>query len=185
MDYGADSGGRIVADHSKCGRMATFVEVQASMVEAMELWHRTPGDGRWPFAGDGPWHLVTPDATDVGRAEHVLNAEREGEPAAEPPRRLPLSLAEVERRDRVSEWIKLAPERDRKLVALVLSRLAKGDKRVKWSKIRQQLIKSGEPAISARGLGMRYSRAVTAIVQALNAAENGAGIVSSPGIARR
>ncbi len=155
-------------------KLLTFGEVQALLVEAMELWHRSPGDGRWPFAGDGPWHLVTPDATDVGRAEHVLNAEREGKPAAEPPRRLPLSLAQIEQRDRISEWIKLAPERDRKLVALVLDRLARG-KQVKWNKVREQLIRAGEPAITARGLGMRYSRAITQIARGLKNGGNPGG----------
>lgn len=149
----------------------SFAEVQEAMIEAMELWHRSPGEGRWPFAGDGPWHLVTPDASDAGRAEFVLNAEREGNAAAEAPRRLPLSLEEVQRRDLVSEWMKLAPERDRKLLTLVLARYARGDRQIKWKRIREQLIRSGEAPISARGLGMRYSRAITQIARSLKMAD--------------
>jgi hypothetical protein len=160
-------------------RVWTFKAVEDQMIEAMELWARSPGDKRWPFAGDGPWSLVVPDASDVGIAEHVLNAEAEGRPATEAPRRLPLTREEIRKRDRVSEWLRFAPEADRKLVGLVLARLALGRK-PKWRTIRSQLIKAGEPAITARGLGMRYSRAITAIVKALNAAENRSGIVSTP-----
>lgn len=164
-----------VAKHS-----LTFDEVEERLIEAMDLWHRSPGEGRWPFASDGPWHLVVPDASDAGRAEHILNAEREGKAAAETPRRLPLLLAEVERRDRTSEWIGHAPERDRRLVTLVLAHKARSDRPVKWSRIRQQLIKAGEASISARGLGMRYSRAITAIAKSLNSLKSGADGVSMP-----
>jgi hypothetical protein len=157
----------------------SFAAVQEMMVEAIELWKRTPGDGRWPFANDGPWHLVRPEG-EADVAEIVLNAEREGKPAVDIPKRLPLSRADVRRRDQISEWLRFAPERDRKLVALVLARLARGEKNVKWAKVRRQLIKAGEPSITARGLGMRYSRAITEIVKALNGAENRGGILSTP-----
>lgn len=171
MVYQDGYGGRVCGDGSGAGKVPSFADVERQMVEAMELWQRTPGEGRWPFAGDGPWHLVTPDASEAGRAEFVLNAEREGKAAAEAPRRLPLSLEEVRRRDAISEWLRLAPEQDRRLVTLVLARYARGDKQIKWKRIREQLIRSGEPAISARGLGMRYSRAITAIARSLKMAD--------------
>src|SRR4051794_25298419 len=43
------------------GRIAfwTFEAVQERLVEAMRLWWRSPGGGRWPFAGDAPWQLMT------------------------------------------------------------------------------------------------------------------------------
>jgi hypothetical protein len=37
----------------------TFDAVKERLVEAMRLWWRSPGEGRWPFASDAPWHLMT------------------------------------------------------------------------------------------------------------------------------
>jgi hypothetical protein len=157
----------------------SFSLVEEKLVEAMQLWRRSPGGGSWPFASDGPWHLVQPDDTGAARAEILLNAEREGKPAVEAPKRMPLTRDEVKERDEVSEWMRFAPERDRKLVAVVTDFYARGYKQIKWKKVRDVLIRSGEPSISARGLGMRYSRAITAIAKRLNSPEMLAGGVST------
>jgi hypothetical protein len=132
----------------------TYDEVQEDLVEAMLMWMRAPGGGRWPFASDGPWHLIRKEWEDWDARE----------PA--PLRRLPLTLADVRRRDRVSEWLLLAPEADRQLIVIVLGQLARGVKRVSWKKVRSML----DAEISPRGLGMRYSRSIAAIVRALAAA---------------
>jgi hypothetical protein len=173
MNYYDEENGRIDLHASSRGSFATFEDVQAQLVEAMELWMRSPGDGRWPFAGDGPWHLVRDDGSEQAAWDARVNQhERAKAGDVPPPRRLPLSIEEVERRDLISEWIQLAPERDRKLVALVLAWKARTpNKPVEWKRIRQRLIRSGEPAITARGLGMRYSRAITAIVRSLKTAD--------------
>lgn len=169
MNYENGSNGRAQSEGSKGGSFHTFESVQDQLIEAMQLWRRSPGDGRWPFAGDGPWHLVRTEATAQEAWDIKRNAHDMGRSTAElPARPLPLSLEEVALRDATSEWIALAPERDRKLVALVLEHKACSDKPVKWTRIRQQLIRAGEPTITARGLGMRYSRAITAIAKALN-----------------
>jgi hypothetical protein len=61
----------------------SFAEVQEDLVEVMQMWWRAPGGGRWPFASDGPWHLIRKEWEDWDARE----------PA--PLRRLPLSLADV------------------------------------------------------------------------------------------
>lgn len=152
----------------------TFKQVEERMVEAMRLWRRSPGGGGWPFAGDGPWHLVRDDGSWQAEWDHRANAHRQG--YQEKPRALPLSVEEVAERDRVSEWLRFVPERDRRLVVLALVQLASGAPHPKWSRIRLQL----KEEIGARGLGQRYSRAITAIVRRLGMAENLPYGVSSP-----
>lgn len=132
-------------------RIWSFAEVVEDLVEVMQMWRRAPGGGKWPFASDGPWHLIRKEWEDWDARE----------PA--PLRRLPLSIADVKRMDRVSEWLLLAPEADRQLIVIVIGQLAQGVARVSWKKVRTLLDAENSP----RGLGMRYSRAVTRIARAL------------------
>ena len=152
----------------------TFDAVQERLVEAMRLWHRSPGGGRWPFASDAPWHLMTRAARiecagyREGRekqlhlqAEDAEEAKRwEGSDA-----RGPLSRDDVARRDEATEWLSIIPARDRRLVILALTQLAKGAKQVAWVRLKPLL----GVEFGADGLRMRYSRAVSGIAKALNA----------------
>jgi hypothetical protein len=150
------------------GSFWSFEIVEERLVEAMRLWRRSPGDGRWPFAGDGPWHLVRDDGSAQAAWDHNLNALQMGRPATEKPKPLPLSRAEVAERDQASDWIsRYVPERDRKLVVLGLIQLANGNSRVRWSDIRRKL----GAEVQAQSLGKRYSRAITAIARGLNSAD--------------
>lgn len=172
MNYRSRISGRIVEDPSEVGRVLTFAEVQERLVEAMILWRRSPGGGRWPFAGDGPWHLVRDDGSWQAAWDHNLNALQTGRPATEKPRPLPLSRAEVAERDRVSEWLRFVPERDRRLVVLALTQLARGHSSPRWSVIRPML----NAEIGTRGLAQRYSRAITNIVKSLKRLGDGVSI---------
>lgn len=134
--------------------------VEEQLIAAFVLWQRSPGEGRWPFAGDGPWHLVQ-------RSRHAGDYDaRGGDLEAEiEPRPLPLTRAEVEQRDRVTAWIELIPDADdRRLVGMALQSLASGRERVPWRRLLRKMgLKHG-----ADGLRMRYSRAITAICSTLN-----------------
>jgi hypothetical protein len=130
----------------------SYAEVQEDMVETLVMWRRAPGGGRFPFAKDGPWHLIRKEWEDYDARD----------PA--PLRRLPLTIADVARMERVSEWLQLAPEGDRQLIVIVLGQLARGAKRVSWKAVRERLDAENSP----RGLGMRYSRAIARIAQALS-----------------
>jgi len=162
------SRGGSIGDGRKDDGFWTFADVEARLIGAVELWRRSPGGGRSPFAGDAPWELAFRDAPGPGSAYSWDVIKEEAEAAAR--RRVPLSRAEVAERDAASALILLAPERDRRLVVVTVAAKASG-RRVRWSEIRRALGPQGRPGgTGLRGLGMRYSRAVTAIARALNGA---------------
>lgn len=161
----------------------TFDAVQERLVEALHLWERSPGGGRWPFAGDGPWQLITRKvrmAEGMVMGMDITRLLQEDDDAETRQwlgreRRRSLSRDEVARRDEASEWLAFVPAEDRELVVLALGCLAKGAKHVPWMRLRKPLgVKFG-----ADGLRKRYSRAITAIAVALNGADFRDGSVSS------
>jgi len=144
----------------------TFDLVRGQLVEAMRLWHRSPGGGRWPFASDGPWHLMTREQM-AGDYDARGGFDGSSDVRLRP---LPLTREEVARRDAVSEWLRFVPAaRDRTLLVLCCHYYARGHRCLPWSRIRRRMmVKRGEG-----GLRKRFERAVFAIAKALNAAENG------------
>jgi len=150
----------------------TFAAVEERLIETMLLWRRSPGSGRWPFAGDAPWQLMTRatrieeggfkgrelqlrmQAEDVEEAKANEGRERSG----------PLTREDVARRDETSDWLRHVPEDDRRLVILVLVRRAAGVKRIDWARIKREL----SAGIEHKGLYRRYSRAIAGIAAALN-----------------
>jgi hypothetical protein len=135
----------------------SFADVEARLVEAMRFWWHVEGAG-WPFASDGPWHLIAADKT--------WDWDMDRRPDVRVPK-LPLSRAQMERRDEATGWLRHAPERDRKLVVLAVTALAAGRKVVPW----RALLRPMGLSLGAHGLRKRYSRAVTCICEALNTAE--------------
>lgn len=129
----------------------SFEAVEARLVETVELWRRMPGGGPSPVAKDGPWHLIRAEWGDYADADAA-------------PRRLPLTRAEHAAMIEASGWLAFAPERDRRLVVLAVTELARGRGQVPWLELRAKMgVRFG-----ADGLRMRYSRAITAIARALN-----------------
>jgi len=153
----------------------TFDLVREALVEASVLWRRSPGSGRWPFASDGPWHLMTRE-TSAGDYDARGGFDASSDVAV---RALPLSVEEVERRDMVSEWLRLVPKaEDRRLVAVCCEIYASGTKQLPWGRIKRVMgVERGEG-----GLRKRFERAVGAIAMGLNAAELRARNVSRGGI---
>lgn len=135
----------------------TFDMVEERLVETVHLWRRSPGDGRSPFATDGPWELVK-------REVYGPDVDKDA-----PLPRLPLRRSEVAARDEASGWLLIVPERDRRLVVLAVTELAKGAAQVPWMRLRRPMgLKLG-----ADGLRKRYTRAIQAICQRLNARNGG------------
>lgn len=131
-----------------------FDRLEARLVEAMQFQWRTEG-GTWGFASDGPWHLIVRDWWDWAAHED------------KPVPRIPLSREQLRRMEEASGWLAYAPERDRKLVVLAITSLAAGRKVVPFrALLRPMGLRTG-----ADGLRKRYSRAINAICQVLNAAE--------------
>jgi hypothetical protein len=142
----------------------TWEMVRDELVEVAVLWWRSPG-GRGPaYATDGPWRQMTRDQA-VGDYDARGGDGTSSDVAIRP---LPLSCSEVDRRDRVSAWLGHVPvSDDRRLLVMAIGQLATGRSNVSWKRIRRAMgIAHGE-----FGLRKRYERSITAIAEALNAAE--------------
>lgn len=150
-------------------------ELEERLIACHELWWRTPGEGRWPFAGDGPWHLIQGEAGDYagvgsdGAEEYETRSGRRIElklrvvDSAAP--RVPLSRAEVSARDRVTAWLELLPDPfDRALVWRASMRPGRAQVRPSWKRIGGELGWRG----SENGLKWRWRKAMAALVCALN-----------------
>ena len=142
-----------------------FQSIVAELVECAELWHRTPGAGSGPWATDGPWRQMQQNSYWFNYDAGTGKPEEQEE--TRPPR-LPLSVAEVARRDRVSEWLRFVSlPANRKLVVLVVVQLARGEHedRIEWSR----LLKPLGQARGAGGLRQRWETAIHQICVAVNA----------------
>ena len=168
MTYQCAVAGRVGQEGSKAGRVGRigWEEAQVALVEAVRMLKRMPGEGRMPFATDGPWHLISRR----DRAEGDLQAwqqERELEAVREERNRARaagLSAEEVTWMETVLGWLEQVAERDRKLVVLAVQQLAGGAARVRWSKVKAELVASGvAETVGDRALGMRYVRALRAL----------------------
>lgn len=155
------------------GAFWTFDAVEDRLIEAMRFaWRDTPG--RWPFASDGPWHLMRAAAGDYDARGGDLDT---------PSLRIPLTRAERARMDEAVGWLALIPPPvrpkartagggcDARLVVLATRKLAahrasrdgKPKGQVRWSQLLRPMgMKKGGGA-----LGRRYERAVAAIVAEL------------------
>lgn len=175
MTYADVLAGRVEIEPSKTGRddFWTFEAVQERLVETMHLWRRSPGEGRWPFASDAPWHLMT-RRTRIECAEYPqgreLQLHMQAEDAEEASRWLgrdrngPLSREDVARRDETSEWLGWVSNDARKVVVAVLVQLAAGRTNVDWSRVKAAV----GVEIGNKGFYRRYTRSITAIAKRLN-----------------
>lgn len=136
------------------------------MIEAMRFaWRDEPGS--WPFAGDGPWHLIRKEWSDHGAHDAAVMP------------RIALSRAERARMDEAMGWLRLTNGSgvkqlgeggDALLIVLATRKLAahrgEGRGRVDWMAVLRRL-----PVHRGAGmLAQRYSRAVTVIVKHLDKA---------------
>lgn len=160
--------------------------IEEGFVRCHELERREPGGGRWPFAGDGPWHLIQGEVGDVAQAGDwsetliVNEAGRELQVRKIDSRapRAPLSSREVEELAALRAWLQLIPlcektkwsrgdldlQHDRKLVWLATMRLHAGAGRVEWAALKQWI---GSPR-SPDALVQRYRRALAVVACRLN-----------------
>ena len=145
----------------------TLLAVQERLVGVHGLWRRTPGDGRSPFACDGPWHLMLREVGDiVGHYSETLLTNAAGKEMQvrkvdQSAPRTPLRTAEVAERDLVTGWLTLLAEPlDRKVVWLATAHLARGEDAPGWTEIKR--ITGAVQGPSA--LAWRYRKALAALV---------------------
>jgi hypothetical protein len=82
-----------------------------------------------------------------------------------PLRPLPAARREIADMEEAFAWVLAAKPDDRRLIALAIGALARGDKRVPWMRLRKPMgVKLG-----AHGLRKRYERAMHLVVKAANA----------------
>ncbi|HEY1605608.1 MAG TPA: hypothetical protein VGF77_08405 [Allosphingosinicella sp.] len=129
--------------------------VEDRLVEALQLWWRMPdSDGRYGLRGriSSIWRQFVPERA-------LIDA------VTEEPRALPPSRGDIGRMQEATDWIVHVPDRDRRMTVLALLYLARGEARVPWMELWDQL---GRGRPGPDGLRMRYSRALTIIAAALN-----------------
>ncbi len=132
--------------------------VEEALIACHDLWWRTPGGGRWPYAGDGPWHLIQGEAGD-----YAGDGQDSTSSSAKP--RTPLSSAEVDERDRMTVWLEwLDDPVDRGIVHRASHALWRGETRVPWMEIKRQM----GWAKSMDSLAWRYRKGLALIACRLN-----------------
>lgn len=114
------------------GLPSTIDQLEEAFVQVHDLWRRTPGAGRWPFAGDGPWHLIQ------GEAGDYAGAGQDGVADVAAPR-TSLDRAEVAQRDRVTGWLTLLEVEPRRVVHAATLALFRGEARVPWREVARGL----------------------------------------------
>lgn len=145
--------------------------LQDAFIRAHALERREPGGRKWPFAGDGPWHLIQRDRdeapeledrsetlieTDAGKLLQVRKLDS----------RMPrtsLDAAEVAELALLRQWLMLVPERDRKLVWIATARLHAGEGRVPWKAIGRWLKIDRSPDTLALWYRQGLARAVCSL----------------------
>jgi hypothetical protein len=157
----------------------TWRLVEGRLIEAAELWRRSPSaavsPGRSsPFASDGPWELLTRRARAGSDWESwrreiedaaVAAARDKGAFAASAGwMRGGLNTIEVARRDEASEWLALVPEADRLLVIAAIWHQAMTGQRVDWMRMKR----AAGVSYGAEGVRKRFVRALTVVADALN-----------------
>lgn len=155
--------------------------LEDAFVRCHLLEAREPGGGRWPFAGDAPWHLMerahvddTPDLAEhsVTLIETETGQQLEVRKVDSRSPRVPLDAAEVAELSTLRRWLLLVPDaaaplgsdHDRRLVWFATGRLAAGEGRVPWKALRRWI---GSPR-TPDALVRRYRMALGLVVCRLN-----------------
>lgn len=139
-------------------RVDDIAAVEQALIDCHELWRRSPGAGRWPFAGDGPWHLIQGEDGDYAGdgADGVSSSARP---------RTPLDAGEVGERDRVTAWLQLLDDpADRAIVWRASMDLWRGEPSPQW----RAMMRAIRWDRSDRALAARYPRALAMILCRLN-----------------
>ncbi|MGX7926473.1 hypothetical protein ACWPMX_07855 [Tsuneonella sp. HG094] len=140
------------------GRQVASIEaVEDALVEVHDLEWRQPGGGRWPYAGDGPWHLVQGEAGDYA-GDGVDGVSRSARP------RSALDAADVGRYEATVAWLRFVPDAfDRRLLWLATERVYRGQGR-DWRGIGRRLGCS----LTTQRLFQRYRMGLALVVCGLN-----------------
>lgn len=159
------------ASTGRSGVPSTLEALEERLVAVHELWRRSPGDARWPFAGDGPWHLAQGEVGDIkGHYSETLITNDSGKQLqvrkVETIRpRTALDAIEVDERDLVTGWLQQLPTtQDRRMVWLATRQLHLGEGRVPWTELAAWIGWERTP----RRLAQHYREALAGLLCRLN-----------------
>lgn len=139
----------------------TYDTVIEALIEAWDLWDRSPPVGHRPVRAHWPEYRSS-------NAQGDYDA-RGGDMIAPEPRPLPLTRGEVGRRDAISAWLELIPDdMNRKITCLALAQLARGRNQVDWGRVLKKVRASLGKARGKGALQKRFSRSITTICKVLN-----------------
>ncbi len=147
-------------------------ELEEALVHLHALERRMPGGGRWPFAGDGPWHLIQGEVGDLASeadwSETLIVTEsgqelRVRKVDARAPRP-PLDAGEVAEYERMRRWVMLAPADARRIVWEATGHLHRGESRPQWGEMKREMAYPRTP----RRMAQVYREALAVILCRLN-----------------
>ncbi len=139
---------------------ATFDDVEERLVEAMITCWRTPDRERGWLRVKSNW----PEALRELSAGDYDARGGDGTSSDVELRSASQTRAEVEEMEEAFGWLKAVSEEDRRLVALVVTQLARGRREISWLR----LLKRMGQEHGADGLRKRYGRAIAAIAALRN-----------------
>lgn len=147
-----DGPGRVETDPSAIGSLLSFAEVEARLVEAVRVSWRLPDR-------EAGWHRVQSAWPEILREASAGDYDARGGDLSSSDVRLRTAAAtrgEVVEMEQAFGWLTAVADDDRRLVALAIGCLARGDKQVPWLRLRKPM----GIARGADGLRMRYERAL-------------------------
>ena len=143
------------------GRLYSFADVEERLVEAMLVMRRLSDR-------EAGWLRVKASWPDIIRDHEAGDYDARGylgNSSDIPLKPLPATRRDIAMMEEAFAWVLAAKPDDRKLIALAIGALARGEKRVPWMKLRKPMgLTRG-----ADGLRMRYERAMRKVVKAANA----------------
>ena len=140
------------------GELMSYAEVEERLVAALLVCWRSPDRERGWMRLRSHWPEITREAWDYdARGGDGTSSDVALRPAAQ-------TRAEVAEMEEAFGWLDAVAGDDRRLIGLVLSRLARGDRQVPWMALRSKMgLRFG-----ADGLRKRYERAMGKVCVAAN-----------------
>jgi hypothetical protein len=162
MSYETTIYGRVAEEGSAAGRITTFVETEARLIEMWGFLRRTPDrEAGWMRA-----KVMWPEIM-----RHNAFGDY-GDMEVDAPRRLPgLRAVEVDRMDEALSWMAWVNPRDRKLVGVVLSQLDRDQARPSWLSAARAIGWGGHPDTLAKRYGVALSTITSKLAKGLKPAE--------------
>ena len=148
----SDGPGRVENDPSAAGSLLSFAEVEARLVEAVRVSWRLPDR-------EAGWQRVRSAWPEIMREAAAGDYDARGGDLSSSDVKLRTAAAtrgEVVEMERAFDWLTAVGDDDRRLVALAIGCLARGDKQVPWLRLRKPM----GVVRGADGLRMRYERAI-------------------------